>query len=262
VKNLSEIAKATQNFTVHNSPTILTAIGVTGVISTAILTGKATYEADKILAHHYDQEKWRLGHDAEIPQLGFKEHVNLVWREYIPAAGMGILTISAIVSANRIGSKRAAAVAAAYSISERAFAEYRDKVVERMGEAKEQRVRDEIAQEHVDRAELNSNTLLISDGGKVLCYDLYSKRPFVSSVEDIKKAQNDTNYQMLRDDSASLSDFYSRIDLEPTSFSDNVGWNTNKQLEVQISTMLSDEQKPVVTIDFLTIPQPYYWKFR
>ena len=253
---LIEIAKRVENLAVNNAPTIMTSVGVAGVIGTAILTGKASFRAAEILSERRHEFR-----DDDEPREVFKKKVNLVWREYIPPIGMAALTITAIVSSNRIGSRRAAAVAAAYSISEQAIAEYKEKVVEKLGDRKEQAIRDEIAQERINRNPVEGAQIILTGTGEVLCYDMFSDRHFKSSVETIKKAQNDTNYQIIREDSASLSEFYSRVGIPTTSFSDNIGWNTDAKLEVAISTMLSETQEAVITMDFRTPPKPEFWKF-
>ena len=113
------LAKRAQRLMVDNSPVILTAIGVTGVITTAYLTGKASIKAYRIL------EENESIHDPLLP----KEKLALVWTCYIPPAMSAVATIAAIITANRVESRRAAALAVVYSLSEKAFEEYRSKVI-------------------------------------------------------------------------------------------------------------------------------------
>ena len=143
--NLSRILKL-EKFIADNSPNILTAIGVAGTVTTAILTGKATLRASDILEEHRILHKKNDHYERDA-----RETVYLVWKEFIPPVGMGVITISSIILANRIGTRRAAALAAAYSVSERAFSEYREKVSERLGAGKETEIRDELAQERISR---------------------------------------------------------------------------------------------------------------
>lgn len=236
-----------------NSPAILTAIGVTGTITTAYLAGKASFKAGEIIANEQD----RLDKETTLEQarmLEPKEMLVLVWKEYIPAIGTGVVTITCIILANRIGMRRAAAVAAAYSISERAFAEYKEKVVEHIGKNKEQKVRDEIAQDRVTNNPPGRSEIIITGTGEVLFLDLYSDRYFQSTMETVKKAMNDVNYAILNHNYASLSDFYNKVGLSPTGFSDDVGWNTDKILDLQFSTAMTNDDRPCITIDFRVAP--------
>lgn len=246
---LVNVLKRFEKVAADNSPMILTGLGVVGVVTTAILTGKATFKAADILDRHM-----RIVDDAVSKQ----DKVRLVWMEYLPAVGSGAMAISAIICANRIGTRRAAAVAAAYGLSERAFAEYKDKVIERMGEKKERDIREEIAQDRVKRSE----TSVIIGSGKVLCCDLFCDRYFESTMESIKKAQNDTNYQILHHGYASLGDFYERLGLRGgPSFSEELGWTTDNPMEVVFTTVLTNDGQPCLALEFAVEPVRNYHKF-
>lgn len=224
-----------------NSPAILTAIGVAGATTTAILAGKASFKAARILGE-------------ESPHLEFKEKVGKTWQLYIPTVGTGVITITCIVVSNRISTHRAEALASAYIISQEGFKKYKEKVLDKLGEKKEQEVRDDIAQDKVDK---NPPGAWILTGTDVLCLDLHSGRYFDSDMEKIRKAENDINFQILHDDYASLTDFWERIGLPRTTESDEIGWNTDSRLQVRYSSALVDG-KPCLTIEFTTTPVRNY----
>jgi hypothetical protein len=249
MKSLSALTRSTSRILVDNSPTILTVIGATGTLVTAYLTGKATFKAAELIR----EVESRAG-TAEDGWPVIKERGKLVWKLYIPAASTAFFTVGAIVCANRIGMRRAAALAAAVSISERAFEEYREKIAQKLGKAKEQAARDEIAQDRVTNNPVGLREVILTSGGSVLCYDAYTGRYFLSDVESLKKAQNDLNYRILHDYYASLSDFYDLIGLPPTSMSGEVGWNSDKMLELEFSTVLSEDNRPCIVIDLKVVP--------
>jgi hypothetical protein len=251
-----DVAKRAEKLAIDNSPGILTALGVTGTLTVAYLTGKATFKAADLL---WDEQN-RLDIQPERHNLEPKEKFQLVWKLYIPAAGTCVFTIVCIVTATRIGNRRAAAVAAAYSISEKAFTEYREKIVEKIGEKKEQSARDELAQERVDRNPVSSNGIIITGSGEVLCYEEFTGRYFMSSMEELRKGQNDTNYTIMNHGDASLTDFYNSIDLPSTSFSDEVGWNTDKLIELRFSTTLSEDGRPCISMGFDVAPIRDYFR--
>lgn len=258
--SLRDIVKETQKYAVANSPAILTAIGVTGTLTTAYLTGKASFRAVRVI----DREQLTLKRKAEAGEplyiLDTKQQLKIVWKMYIPAASAGALTVFSIVYANRIGSRRAAAVAAAYTLSEKAFSEYKDKVVETIGKNKAQKVRDDIAQDRVTANPVGSQQVIITGGGDVLCMDSHTGRYFQSSMETLKQAQNDINYQILNHDYASLTDFYNKIALPSIPTSDNLGWNTDKSLELMFTTAMSEDNKPCLVVSFLYGPYPNYFR--
>lgn len=242
----------------ENSSTILTATAVTGTVTTAYLTGKGSFRAAEIIRRREQELRHETGERVEQTN---KEIVQLVWTEYIPAVGVGTLTVASIVMANRISAKHAAALATAYGLSERALLEYKTKVVEKLGENKAAVIRDEIAQDRVSNRPVSLKEVIIAGSGEVLCFDAITGRYFMSSVEEIKKAQNTVNYDILNHMYASLSSFYEEIGLPPTSYSDEVGWNSDHPLEVTFSTTMSSDDRPCVVVDFVTGPVPNYTQF-
>lgn len=243
----ADISRKMLKITSDNSPVILTTVGVVGTLTTAYLTGTATVKAVRILDDEVDASWGTPGADT-IP---LKDAVRMTWKCYIPAASTATVTVASIIMANRIGNKRAAAMAAAFTLSEKAYSEYREKVTEHLGKNKEQKVRDDIQQ---DRVQNTSSQIIVTDVARVLCYDKFSGRYFESSMEELKKAQNDLNYRVLNDYYASLSDFYDLLGVDRTSMSEELGWNSDELLELEFSTVMSDNQKPCIAIDFRVQP--------
>jgi uncharacterized protein DUF6353 len=256
---LGSLAKRFERLIIDNSPVILTAIGVTGALTTAYLTGRASFRASDLIFEETMRINKKTGIEDDPELLTAKEKIRLVWKLYIPPAVTGSLTIAAIISANQIGSRRAAALAAAYAISEKAFDEYRSKVVEKIGEKREQTVRDEIAQDRVNRMPVVDREVIVTGNGSVLCQDAFSGRYFLSDMETLRTAENDINYRVIHDSYASLSDFYELIGLPSTSVSDDVGWNLDKLLELKFSATLTEAaKKPCICVDFKVAPVRHY----
>lgn len=265
--NIGAIVSRARKAAADNTPTILTAIGVTGTIATVVLASKASFKAAEILAERREDDK-RLINQGQVPieeidELSSKKvEIGLVWKCYIPAAATGVITVACIVGANQVSTRRAAALASAYSVSQEAFREYKDKVFEKLGEKKEQAIRDEIAQDRVN--ETPQGTFMMFSESSVICQDLYSGRYFDCDMETIRKAVNDINWALLNEGEASLTDFWDLIGLSKTSDSDEIGWlvDTNKKFEVRFSSALSPNNRPVMTIEFDTTPIRSYYKNR
>jgi hypothetical protein len=249
--DISKLLKQAEKFTTDNSPAILTGIGIAGVVGTAYLTAKATVKAVDIV----DRERSIEFRTTGIQPWSRKQIVLLVWKFYIPPVTVGVLTIASIYGANHVGTRRATAMAAAYSISEKAFSEYKEKVVEKLGEKKEQAVHDEIAQERVEKNPVTDTTIIVTGDGDVLCYELFTGRYFKSSMETLKQAANQINYDVLHQGYASLTDFYHEVGLPRTGLSDELGWNTDQLMEINFSTVMSDDNRPCIAFDYNT--QPY-----
>lgn len=255
--NFDKLLQRAARFTTNNSPTILTAAAVLGVVTTAYLVARATFKASDVIRNYESTARGLTGDDEYLAtnQQKFKE----VWRLYIPAVGMGACTVACVLTANRIGNKRAAALAAAYAISDRAFEEYKSKVVEKLGQKKETAVRDEIAQDRVTNSPppAASNQVIVTIG-EVLMMDGYSGRYFMGSIEGVNRAVNQLNHELNTTFSASLTDFYYMIGLPPTKLSDEVGWNADKLLTVDHSATISPDGRPCIVMNFRTQPLPRY----
>lgn len=245
---LSEFIKRAGKLLTDNSPAILTGISVAGTVTTAYLTGLATFRAAELI-NEYNQEL-----DVSDLYMPAKDKVKLTWRLYIPAAGTGLLTVTCIILVNRIGTRRVAAMTAAYSLAEKAFEQYQEKVIEKIGSQKEEQVRAEITQERVSAKPPSSNELMIIGHGDVLCFEAYTGRYFSSNVEALRKAENRINYRLIHDHYISLSEFYDLIDLAHTSVSDDIGWNLDKQLELKFTGVLTPDGRPCVSIEYHTVP--------
>ena len=266
--NLKFIQDKAGQFLSENASTILTAAGVVGTTMTAVLTAKATFKAAEIIEMDRDVRRSELQEkieenpewDPTLVELTTFDKVKMVWPHYIPPAVIATATIGSIVAANLMSAKRAAALAAAYGISERQLKEYKDKVLEKVGPSKEQAIRDEIAQERVTGNP--PREVLILAGNDVLCYDMITGRYFKSSMEEIKRAENTINNELFHHQYASLSHFYDEVGLAPTSYTDEVGWNmqTDGALEIQFTTTMSPDQKPCIAVDFNNPPHLEYTK--
>jgi hypothetical protein len=255
--SLTDILRQVEQYAKANSPSILTGIAVVGTVATAYLTGKAAVDADRILRELQNRREA----EGDKEPYSTKEKIEVVWVEFIPPVVSGAVTIGCIIGANKIGSRRAAAVAAAYSLSEKAFSEYKDKIVKTIGDKKETKVRNEIAQDRVSKSPPVASQIILT-GGPVLCCDGMSMRYFMSDLETIRKAQNDINNQINMHQYASLTDFYDNLDLPKTQMSDEVGWNQDQLLTLNFSATLTPDNRPCMMIEYRAKPIRDFYKLQ
>jgi hypothetical protein len=258
---INDVLKDARFFAHENKSVLLTAIGVVGTVSTAVLTGRSSFKAAEIIRVEQEEVNIAIAIDVnksvvidEHWELTTQDKIRLVWALYIPPIGVGALTILAIITANRVDAQKAAALAAAYGVSERTLQEYKEKVVERLGEKKEQAIRDEIDQDRLAKNPVEDRQVIIAGSGEVLCYDNISGRYFQSSMEELRQAENKVNYELIHHNQASLSFFYDQIGLPPTRHSNEVGWNSNNLLEINYSTQMSTDNRPCIVVDFTVGP--------
>ena len=240
---LKKIFRSVKTGLMKHSPEILVGVGIAGMVTTVVLAVRATPKAMQLI----EEEK------PETPV----EYVKAAWKPYIPAAATGLFSAACIIGANSVNLKRNAALATACSLSETALREYRKKVVETVGEKKEQEVRDALAKEKLQKAPKNTEVSILPN--KTLCYDAVSGRYFQSDIEKIRKAVNALNRQIVEEMYISLNEFYYEIGLNQITLGDVLGWNIDDGLiEVMFSSQLAENDIPCLVIDFNVFPRYDY----
>ena len=245
--------KTARGFIIKNSPQILTAIGISGMIGSTILAVKATPKALELIKKRKKELK--------VDDLDWKEVILTSWKPYLPAGTLCITSAICILGATRISTKRQAALATAYTLSERAFSTYRDKVIETIGSKKEKRMRDEIAQDNINK-DNEKRQIIITAKGQTLCKDSISGRYFRSDLDTIRKAVNDLNREMNHHNYISLNKFYSIIGLDGIKEGDMIGWNIDRGLiELDFDACITDTDEPCIVIDYNITPKEGFDKY-
>lgn len=236
-----------------HSPTILTGVGIAGMITTTFLAVQATPKALRLL----EEKKADISETEKLPPI---EVVKAAWKVYVPAVLTGILSTVCLIGANSVNQRRGAALAAAYSLSESALKEYREKVVETIGKKKEQAIRDDIAKDRVTANPVRE--VVVTDRGSTLCYDSLSGRYFKSDIETLRRTVNDLNRRMRDEMFISLNDFYCAVDnpdLSPTKLGDSLGWNIDKgYIDLGFSSQLTADGTPCLVLDYTVVPEYEY----
>lgn len=252
MRDMKVFAKSILKLASDNSPAILTAVAVAGVVTTTVLAVRGTAPAIRDI---------QQAQSEQVDELTLKDKIRLSWQYYVPALGVGAATIACIVGANSVSNRRNAALVSLYSVTETAFKEYKDKVVEVVGENKETSIRDGIAQDIIDSKPLTGREVVITGDGSVLCYDTLSGRYFDSSVETIRKAQNDINAIIINNGYADLNEFYHEIGLPSTDMGGDVGWNSDKLIDISFSGTIASDSRPCIALDYSVRPTKGYYRF-
>lgn len=251
---VSKFFKNTQMAISKHSPEILTGIGVAGMITTTVLAVRATPKALKLI-----EEKKKAERKDNLTAV---DTVKATWKCYLPAAITGVTSIACVIGANSVHMKRNAALVTAYKISETALTEYREKVIETLGEKKEKTVREKIERDHVEQNPVSKSNVIVTNNGSTLCFDYYSSRYFESDIEHFKKAINQLNSVMLREEYVSLNDLYDELGLEHTGVGDSMGWNISKVgrdlIRPSISSCIADDGRPCIVMSCDPAPQHGY----
>ena len=150
--------------------TILTCIGAIGVVTTAVLTAKATPKALQLLE--------RVEIESETP-LTIGKKIRVAAPAYIPAAVSGVSTIACIFGANILNKRTQASMASAYALLDNSYREYRRKVNELYGEAADEEVVTELANDRYSEDDVE-----IPDG-QALFFDSNGLRYFNAPMNEV-----------------------------------------------------------------------------
>lgn len=285
VKNaISSVGKAVE----QKSLAILTGIGIGSFVGCAILAVKATPKAiqlmDRKAQEKYGEflrtdgktayetyEEWLDIEDCRViqPRVYFEvlspvEVVKSTWKVYIPAVGLGVVGIVCLIGAARVSSARNAAFAGAASIAEKALYEYQQKVVDILGEDKANEIRDELAKDHIQKIDTFQdagidNTIVCCRGtGDTWIYDPVTDRKWKSDLETVRAAMNDFNHDLIGGVYGTLNDWYYCLGIKGVSIGDDLGWCSDKLLDIRFAAMVLDNGEPAIVLDYETLPNSKY----
>ena len=252
--NITNIIKGIKASISRHSPEILTGIGIAGMVTTTILAVKATPKAIKLI----EAEKRAKHVDALSPV----DTVKTVWKCYIPAAMTGVSSIACLIGSNAINAKRNAALTTVYTLSEMARNEYKEKVIETIGEKKERTIKEKVDAERIKKDPVSKKEVIITEKGTTLCYDHVFGRYFKSDIDIINRAMNKINREIVINMYASLNDFYAELGLSPVEMGYDLGWNIDDgTIEIEPSSQLADDGTPCLVIDYSVSPKYNYSRF-
>lgn len=258
--NASKLVKNVQTSMKKNSPQILTGIGIAGMITTTVMAVKATPKAIALIeAREADYALESIDRGSDFKELPKIEAVKACWTCYIPSMIVGGVSIACLIGASSVNLRRNAALATAYTLSESALKEYQEKVIEEIGEKKEEAVRDRIAKDHIEKNPVTKNEVILTEKGETLCYDMLSGRYFKTDIDKLRKAENDLNRQMRDDIYVSLNEFYYAIGLDPIKIGDKIGWNIDRgYIDLNFSSQLTEDGRPCLVLDYHVGPNYDY----
>lgn len=250
--NMSTFFKDVKMAMTKHSPEILTGLGIAGMIATTVMAVRATPKALELIEDK--KNELELQSDEKLHPV---DTVKAAWKCYVPATVTGVASVACLIGASSVNARRNAALATAYNISAAALADYKEKVIETVGEKKEQMIRNKVAEDNINKEPVNQSAIIVSGNGNTRCFDTITKQRFISDIEAIKRVVNELNRRMVNgEDYISLNDFYSEIGMDPVSIGDDLGWNVTRGLiEVTFSAQLDTDGVPCIVLDYAVAPK-------
>lgn len=214
---LRSLVQKAQPFVKKHAATILTCVGTAGVVATAITSAKATPLAIELL----DEAKAEKGAD-----LTKTEKFLVAGPAYIPATVIGVSTIACILGAHVLNKCQQAALASAYALLNSTYNEYREKVVELLGEEADIEIKNEIAKDKYDEAKVVKTNVEPEPNDICLFFEEFRGQYFETTLQAVKDAEYQLNRKLALHDYAELNDFYKFMQLPPTEYGAVFGWST------------------------------------
>lgn len=253
--SLSEIGRNVHTWSSKHSPEILAGIGIAGMFAAIIFAIADTPKAMECV----EEEKKKLNKE----ELTATETVKATWKCYIPTVISATVSTACLIGSVKVGNKRTAALATAYSISEQAMRTYQEKVIETIGEKKEKKIREEIDRDRINRDPVVNKEVIITGAGETLCYDRISCRYFKADIEKIRRLEAELNKQLYSEMFVSLNDFYYGLGLRSSELGDELGWNIDDgTIEFDYSSQLSENGLPCLVVGFRISPRVDYRNLR
>ena len=229
-------------FVSKHEPEILMSMGIGGMIFSLAWGIKASFKAARAI----DKYKETYGKG----KLTAKETIKLTWKLYLPTVLSVAASVPCVIMSNKVSNKRYAAIATAYTISEAALQEYKDKTKEIIGEKKTKQIEESISDDRVTKTYSGGNQVILTGNGDSLFYEPLSGRYFKSNWNDILKAANELNSEAITNMSGqtTLNDWFQKIGLETTEIGETLGWNlmnnSSNLIDISISSHITKDNVP------------------
>lgn len=231
-----------------HSPEILTAVGITGVVVSAVMASKATLKLEPVVEkvkNGKDEAKSML-EDEMFPEYDKDRHNKEVARVYVkgaldlsklygPSVTLGLSSIACIIGAHGIMRKRNVALAAAYKAVETSFTEYRKRVIAELGEEREEDIH--IGRQQVEVVDENGKKTKVTkvDPNGISAYarffdeysENWSKTPEYNLLF-LKAQQNYANDLLHARGHVFLNEVYDMIGIPRSQAGQVVGWVISK----------------------------------
>ena len=241
----------------RSSPTILTVLGIAGVVGTTVMAIKATPKAMKLIKAKKDE----LNTDKLTPT----ELVQTTWKCYIPSALIGAGTIVCIIGIGVMDKRNQAALTSAYAMLNESYKQYRQAAKKVYGEDADNKIHAEMAKDaRVASYEWGYqvyNMDMDPESEQLLFYDLTSKKYFTTTMAAVLNAQYHVNRNLAVRGDCSLNEYLSFLGIDGVDKGDEMGWDISYMVEEMNCYWLDfDNQKTIledglecITIDTMAL---------
>lgn len=236
-----------------HSPEILAVAGVVGIVASGIMACKASTKLSGVIeetkeqldqVHDYVEKN---GFSDKYTEEDSKKDTAIIYTQtavklvklYGPAVILGTLSITAMLTSNKILRKRNIALAAAYTTVDRAFKDYRGRVVERFGEELDRELKYNLKSKEIEEVVTDENgeettvkkTVKAMNPNDISEYarffdescSSWNKSQFHNQMF-LKQQQNYANDLLKAQGYLFLNDVYKMLGMDVAPYGQVVGW--------------------------------------
>lgn len=238
-----------------HSPEILVVAGIVGTVVSTVMACKATTKLESVLEENkkradeiknhiategYSKEYTEEDGKKDLAIVQVQSGLNIV-KLYAPAVALGTLSVTAILAGHNITRKRNVAIAAAYTAVDKAFKDYRGRVVERFGKELDKELRYDIKTKEVEEVIQNEDgSETIVKKNVTVAHDVPSQyarffdetckawtRNSEYNLNTLLDQQFAFNERLQRVGHVFLNEVYDALGMERTTAGQIVGWIYN-----------------------------------
>lgn len=195
----------------RNGATVLTCVGAAGVVATAVASAKATPKAMKLV---------EMEEELKGDKLTVWEKIKTAGPAYIPAAMIAATTIGCIFGAHGMNKRAQAALFSLYSMADRSYKQYKEKVAETLGEETDKKIMHAIANDHYT---MDVRPEVIT--GQARFMDYYSLQIFDSTLETVQNAEKIVNNLLRTRGYVFLNEYYGALGIPSIEDDYEMGWS-------------------------------------
>ena len=236
-----------------HSPEILAVAGVVGIVASGIMACKASTKLSGVIeetkeqldqVHDYVEKN---GFSDKYTEEDSKKDTAIIYTQtavklvklYGPAVILGTLSITAMLTSNKILRKRNIALAAAYTTVDRAFKDYRGRVIERFGEELDRELKYNLKSKEIEEVVTDENgeetvvkkTVKAMNPNDISQYarffdescSSWNKSQFHNQMF-LKQQQNYANDLLKAQGYLFLNDVYKMLGMDVAPYGQVVGW--------------------------------------
>lgn len=189
-----------------------------------------------------------------------KEFVKTYIVPFIPAVLVGGLSVFSMAYSYKLWGRKVEAANSMAILATTTLANYKDAMKEQLNQKQVSAIEESAAKKDIAKANPKP-IVLMDDTLYVKCYDKLSGRYFKATIDQIRKAENKLNSEIINGWYwCSLNDFYEYVDsgeLKPNDLGKDLGWSVEHLLSVNLTAILDENEKPCLCLEYNPLPAPY-----